>query len=140
VSDAGSIHVCCVQVCCVQAFDDGKVASPSTEETDYHSRSVIMFFSDLLPQIDAKWHAAFVRFVETGDASDGFLNYLDADHRCQKVMERLLAARVRAMKPFMSALGMSPAAKTRKAVARKTTLSRGRASAERHKERPIAHR
>jgi hypothetical protein len=100
----------------------------------------MMFFSDLLPQIDAKWHAAFVRFVETGDASDGFLNYLDSDPRCQKVMERLLAAHVRALKPFMTAMGMSPVAKTRKVVARKPALSRRRPSVERRKERPIAHR
>jgi hypothetical protein len=97
-----------------------------------------MFFSDLLPQIDARWHAAFVRFIETGEASASFLNYLDSDARCQKVMERLLAAQVKAFHPFMTAMGTMPAAKRRQDLAGKPSQSRRRASAIRRRGRANA--
>ena len=50
-----------------------------------------MLFSDLLPQIDPKWHGAFVRFIETGDATEDFRAYLNSDKSCQHAMEQLLA-------------------------------------------------
>ena len=83
-----------------------------------------MFFSDLLPQIDPKWHEAFVRFIETGEASDGFLTYLNSDQNCQKAMERLLAAHVKTLRPFMQAALATPTAKRRKAAAAAAPKSR----------------
>ena len=100
-----------------------------------------MMFSDLLPEIDAKWHADFVRFIETGEASDGFLDDLESDERCQKVMERLLATQVRAVKPIVTAKGSSPIAKTRKAATRRSSPSpSARPSAVRRRRRTVAHR
>jgi hypothetical protein len=94
-----------------------------------------MYFSDLLPQIDPKWHEAFVRFIETGEASQGFLTYLNSDHGCQKAMERLLAAHVKTLKPFMQAATATPTSKRGKAAAAaapKPRRTRRRAANGRH--------
>jgi hypothetical protein len=93
-----------------------------------------MFFSDLLPQIDPKWHEAFVRFIETGEASQGFLTYLNSDQRCQNAMERLLAAHVKTLRPFMSAIDVDQRAKRKAPVrkaARKGTRTPRRTTARR---------
>jgi hypothetical protein len=58
-----------------------------------------------------------VRFIETGEASEGFLTYLNSDQNCQKAMERLLAAHVKTLKPFMQAATAAPAARRGKAAA-----------------------
>jgi hypothetical protein len=94
-----------------------------------------MFFSDLLPQIEPKWHEAFVRFIETGEASEGFLTYLNSDQNCQKAMERLLAAHVKTLMPFVQAATATPSSKRSKAAATtapKTRRSRRRAVNGRH--------
>lgn len=70
-----------------------------------------MFFSDLLPQIDPKWHEAFVRFIETGQASEDFRTYLNTDKSCQDAMERLLASHIKTLRPFIEAATVEPATK-----------------------------
>jgi hypothetical protein len=76
-----------------------------------------MLFSDLLPQIDPKWHGAFVRFIETGDATEDFRAYLNSDKSCQNAMEQLLAAHVKTLRPFMNGVSTAPHAKRAKAAA-----------------------
>jgi hypothetical protein len=76
-----------------------------------------MYFSDLLPQIEPKWHEAFVRFIETGEASAEFLTYLNSDQGCQKAMERLLTAHVKTLRPYMRAALDAPTARRTKAAA-----------------------
>jgi hypothetical protein len=98
-----------------------------------------MLFSDLLRQIDSRWRIAFVRFVETGEASERFLHYLDSSQRCQRALRRLLAAQVGAIQPYMTANLESPAAKTRNGPVR-TSPSSPRPSSITRKRRTIGQR
>jgi hypothetical protein len=83
-----------------------------------------MLFSDLLRQIDSRWRIAFVRFVETGEASERFLHYMDSSRRCQRALRQLLAMQVSAIQPYMTANEHAPAAKTRRsAIKRKRRAS-----------------
>jgi hypothetical protein len=41
----------------------------------------------LLQNVDRKWHGEFLRFVETGEAGDEFLQYLDSDKGGQQAVE-----------------------------------------------------
>jgi hypothetical protein len=92
-----------------------------------------MYFSDLLPQIEPKWHEAFVRFIETGEASSEFLTYLNSDQGCQKAMERLLSAHVKTLRPLMQAVaGTSTRRAKSAAVAPKTRRPRRSTTNGRH--------
>jgi len=44
--------------------------------------------TDLLDTIDVQWRSEFARFVETGEADDGLLTYLDENEGAQKAVER----------------------------------------------------
>ena len=45
------------------------------------------YLSDLLNEVDEQWHAEFEQFVETGEANDAFLSYLDQNERAQHAVE-----------------------------------------------------
>ena len=45
------------------------------------------YLKDLLDKVDEKWHSEFERFVETGEADDAFLTYLDEDERAEMAVE-----------------------------------------------------
>lgn len=45
------------------------------------------YVRDLLAQIEPQWHAEFERFVETGEADEGFLTYLDQSEAAQTAVE-----------------------------------------------------
>lgn len=47
----------------------------------------VSYLTDLLGGIEEKWHSEFERFVETGEADDEFLNYLDGDKTAQHAVE-----------------------------------------------------
>ncbi len=49
------------------------------ERTDY--------LKDLLENVDDQWRSEFVRFVETGEADDAFLTYLDENEGAQTAVE-----------------------------------------------------
>lgn len=68
----------------------------------------MMLFSDLLREINPEWHGAFVRFVETGEASEEFLDYLDSDETCQRMMETALIERLKIVEPYVAALRAAP--------------------------------
>jgi hypothetical protein len=42
---------------------------------------------ELLHLVDSRWHGDFVRFIETGDASEEFLAFMDRDPDCQRAVE-----------------------------------------------------
>lgn len=44
-----------------------------------------------LIDIDPKWHADFMSFVETGEASLGFQGFLNANVACQEAMDRAIS-------------------------------------------------
>jgi hypothetical protein len=51
-----------------------------------------MVFSYLIPthifdSIDSRWHEDIIRFIDSGDASEEFLFFLDGNPQCQNVVE-----------------------------------------------------
>jgi hypothetical protein len=50
-----------------------------------------MVLSDVLPRIHADWRADYVQFVETGEASDDLLAYLDGHENCCELIEFVFA-------------------------------------------------
>ena len=55
-----------------------------------------MRLEELLNNIAPKWHKEFLRFVETGEATDGFLDYLNKDKGGQAAVEMAFDAQVKA--------------------------------------------
>lgn len=45
------------------------------------------YLVDLLEGVAEEWHSEFQRFVETGEAEDAFLSYLNEDKRAQQAVE-----------------------------------------------------
>jgi hypothetical protein len=45
------------------------------------------YLTDLLDSVDEQWRSEFERFVETGEADDAFLTYLDQDEGAQQAVE-----------------------------------------------------
>ena len=52
---------------------------------------------ELAANIDAQMQQEFKRFVQTGEASDGFLAYLERDGRAQEAVERAFDAQAEAL-------------------------------------------
>jgi hypothetical protein len=44
-----------------------------------------------LGRVEPKWHKEFLQFVETGDASEEFLTYMDRDPSCQQAVEAVFS-------------------------------------------------
>jgi len=44
----------------------------------------------LLVPVDERWHAELLNFIDTGEASPEFMNFLDNDGECQRVVELAL--------------------------------------------------
>lgn len=63
-----------------------------------------MNLEDLVNRLDPQWRSAFVKFVETGDADQAFLKYLDEDKGCQKAVELAFTAQAAAFEDFARAL------------------------------------
>jgi hypothetical protein len=51
-----------------------------------------MVNEEVLRHVDPAWHVEFRRFIETGEASEGFLRYLDTDEECQKALDGVFAS------------------------------------------------
>ena len=49
-----------------------------------------MHLTDALALVDPKWARDFVSFVETGEASDEFIAFLDTNKECQRAVDMVL--------------------------------------------------
>jgi hypothetical protein len=49
-----------------------------------------MHLTDALALVDSKWAKDFVSFVETGEASDEFIAFLDTSKECQRAVDMVL--------------------------------------------------
>jgi len=67
----------------------------------------------LLAFIKPEWHQQFLRFVETGEADDGFLSYLDEDQNCQRAVESAFNAQAAAFENFARALNKAESAQSK---------------------------
>ncbi len=63
-----------------------------------------MDMNDLLTLIEPRWHQEFLRFVDTGEAEEGFLSYLDKDKKCQQAVEKAFTTQAAAFEDFARAL------------------------------------
>lgn len=51
---------------------------------------------EILWLIEQKWHSDFLKFAETGEASNDFLDYLDSNSDAQRAVGLIMTAQVRA--------------------------------------------
>jgi hypothetical protein len=56
-----------------------------------------MKLSELLAGVPETWHRDFVKFVETGEAEQPFLDYLDTDPRGPRAVEQAFSAQANAL-------------------------------------------
>jgi hypothetical protein len=63
-----------------------------------------MKLEDLIAKVAPEWRAAFVRFVDTGEADDAFLNHLDQDKSTQEAVEIAFNAQAEALEGLAQAL------------------------------------
>ncbi|MBI2062409.1 MAG: DUF2384 domain-containing protein [Candidatus Yanofskybacteria bacterium] len=52
---------------------------------------------DVLWLVEQKWHPDFLKFIETGEASNEFLNCLDSNSDAQRAVELVMTAQARAL-------------------------------------------
>jgi hypothetical protein len=65
---------------------------------------------DLMTNVAPEWRSAFVRFVETGEADEAFLNHLDRDEETQAAVERAFSEQSKALEGLAQALRESDTA------------------------------
>jgi hypothetical protein len=54
--------------------------------------------------LQPRWHEDFSRFIETGEASEEFLNFLDHDEPCQKAVKAAFTKQAKAFENLARAL------------------------------------
>ncbi len=69
----------------------------------------------LLTHIKPEWHNAFSQFVETGEASDDFLVYLEQDANAQQAVEKAFKAQATAFENLADELSDQSTLTTRAA-------------------------
>jgi len=52
---------------------------------------------EILWLVEKKWQLDFLKFVETGEASEGFLDYLDSNSDAQRAVGLVMTAQARAL-------------------------------------------
>ena len=68
-----------------------------------------MRVEDLKARLPEKWQDAFVRFVQTGEADEAFLRFLDGSTDAQEAVEEAFTAQAKAFERFAKELQGSPA-------------------------------
>jgi hypothetical protein len=63
----------------------------------------------LVDKVASPWRGAFVRFVESGDADEAFLDYLDRDASAQQAVELAFGEQARALEGLAQRLRESDA-------------------------------
>lgn len=67
-----------------------------------------MKLETILTRIQPQWKGEFVRFVETGEAGEGFLKYLDDDSDAQQAVEMAFQAQASAFENLAEELKKTP--------------------------------
>jgi hypothetical protein len=68
-------------------------------------------FNAALKLVDPKWREAFRKFVETGDGSQEFRDYLDNDQNCQKAIDMVFNEQAAAFDKLFDAMRQDVAAR-----------------------------
>jgi hypothetical protein len=69
---------------------------------------MFMIPTHLFSLIDARWHEALICFIDTGDAPQSFLDFLDSDDGCQRVVEVCLSLIAQDVADFAGSAGLLP--------------------------------
>ena len=64
-----------------------------------------MSLKNIAREIPPKWQTDFTRFVETGEASQAFLDFLDEDNGCQTAVDRAFTEQAAGFKKLAKILG-----------------------------------
>ena len=67
-----------------------------------------MKIEDLLKNVDRRWHGDFLRFVETGEAGEQFLDYLNHNKGGQQAVEMAFSAQAQAFQGLAEELRNPP--------------------------------
>jgi hypothetical protein len=67
-----------------------------------------MKLDDLLKNVAPRWHEEFLHFIETGDAGDDFLEYLNNDPEGQQAVEMAFNAQAQAFEGLAEELKKGP--------------------------------
>lgn len=59
-----------------------------------------MRLSDLLDSVDRRWHQDFIRFIDSGEAGEEFLDQLDRDEALQRAVEDAFSDQAAALQDF----------------------------------------
>lgn len=63
-----------------------------------------MKLDELAKLVNPHWQGAFLRFIESGEAEEDFLAYLDQDEDCQKAVDLAFTAQAATFEDFARAL------------------------------------
>jgi hypothetical protein len=66
--------------------------------------------NDILTNVDEKWRPDFLRFIDTGEANDDFLNYLNHDKSGQQAVELAFDAHAQSFRGLADELKSPPPA------------------------------
>jgi hypothetical protein len=61
--------------------------------------------ADLLKLVEGQWQETFSRFIETGEAPQEFLDYMDSDPNCQRAVELAFSTQAEAFESVARNLG-----------------------------------
>src|SRR5688500_16023424 len=64
----------------------------------------MLTWDELLPLIEYRWREAFLQFIESGEADESFLQYLDQDADCQRAVELAFTRQAQAFQAFAQVL------------------------------------
>ena len=56
--------------------------------------------ANLLKFVEPRWHKAFMNFIETGEAEEEFLAYINTNERCRQAVEMAFDTQASAFKNF----------------------------------------
>jgi phage-related minor tail protein len=83
-----------------------------------------MKLENLLDQIPAEHRSAFAVFLETGEASPEFLDFMDANPECQRVVDIAMTHQASALRGFVQALAQAPRGeKTTESIANSASIA-----------------
>lgn len=71
------------------------------------------YLGDMLELVRPEWHQAFIRFVETGEAEDDFLDYLDQDDQGKEAIEMAFVRQAQGFENLAAELKKSSGASAR---------------------------
>lgn len=67
-----------------------------------------MKLSELLQMVDKEWHGQFLHFIETGEADDKFLAFLNTNKDTQTAVEHAFTAQASAFEGLAKAISTDP--------------------------------